>query len=695
MRASKAAMLSSNCSIVRRCCSSRNRRCSRTQPVRTCTSSARVQPRRSWPSAASFSASVSPAIMAFNMRRPLAPMMSVITEHSLMFASSRTAWMRCTCCTISRVNCFRVRVRSRKSWIAGGGTKLDWIRPCAIRSASQVASFTSLLRPGTFFTCAAFARISANRPSRMCQTGFQYTPVASIATCVHPALSSHSASANNPCVVVGKRRTSRSTLRLLIRRRQATTSTLCTSRPAHRLCNVFIATSLGRGRREALAHRILPTVFQDLRSQLGQPHPLTTITGARRASGQTHSRARSHQATPTSVPTAPHPNPFHPSGCARAHANSFDHLVGAGEQGRWEFEAECPGGRKIDYELEPGRLHDRQVGAFCAFENSAGVNAGLTIRIRNDSSVAHQAAGRSEFAPFIDRRQCMACGQHDELLTPDIEECSDQERRGPLLDKGRKRGIKIAFHIGAHDNELHPQAGSRLLHLAQLVFGTRIVWVDQHGDDRGPGNHFVQQSESLRFRPCRELIDPGQVATGPVEARDEPGCGGIVADSEDDRNCPRRLPCGERPSVAGHKQHGYLGANQIGRERRKSIELTLGKAVFDGHVLAFDVAGFLEALQERGYLLAQRSARPGAQESDHRHHRLLRPHRHRPRSGATEQRDELAPPHSMTSSAVANSVAGTSRPSAFAVLRLITNSYLVGACTGRSAGFLPLRMRST
>jgi hypothetical protein len=60
-------------------------------------------------------ASVSPAIMAFNMRRPLAPMMSVITEHSLMFASSRTVWIRCTCCTISRVNCLRVRVRSRSS----------------------------------------------------------------------------------------------------------------------------------------------------------------------------------------------------------------------------------------------------------------------------------------------------------------------------------------------------------------------------------------------------------------------------------------------------------------------------------------------------------------------------------------------------------------------------------------------------
>ena len=32
---------------------------------------------------------------------------------------------------------------------------------------------------------------------------------------------------------------------------------------------------------------------------------------------------------------------------------------------------------------------------------------------------------------------------------------------------------------------------------------------------------------------------------------------------------------------------------------------------------------------------------------------------------------------------------------AFAVLRLIASSYLVAACTGSSAGFSPLRMRST
>src|SRR5262249_5708613 len=53
------------------------------------------------------------------------------------------------------------------------------------------------------------------------------------------------------------------------------------------------------------------------------------------------------------------------------------------------------------------------------------------------------------------------------------------------------------------------------------------------------------------------------------------------------------------------------------------------------------------------------------------------------------------PSHSTTSSTRASSVAGTSMPSAFAVLRLRIVWYLVGACTGRSAGFSPLRMRST
>ena len=60
-----------------------------------------------------------------------------------------------------------------------------------------------------------------------------------------------------------------------------------------------------------------------------------------------------------------------------------------------------------------------------------------------------------------------------------------------------------------------------------------------------------------------------------------------------------------------------------------------------------------------------------------------------------KSRDELAPFHSITSSARASSVGGTSRPSALAVFRLTTRSKRVGCSTGKSDGFAPLRILST
>jgi hypothetical protein len=55
--------------------------------------------------------------------------------------------------------------------------------------------------------------------------------------------------------------------------------------------------------------------------------------------------------------------------------------------------------------------------------------------------------------------------------------------------------------------------------------------------------------------------------------------------------------------------------------------------------------------------------------------------------------DRAAPLHSITSSARTSIRGGTSRLSARAVFRLITNSNRVDCMTGRSAGFSPLRIR--
>src|SRR5215472_12547741 len=69
--------------------------------------------------------------------------------------------------------------------------------------------------------------------------------------------------------------------------------------------------------------------------------------------------------------------------------------------------------------------------------------------------------------------------------------------------------------------------------------------------------------------------------------------------------------------------------------------------------------------------------------------------RERPRRCHAEQRDELAPLHSITSSARASSVGGISMPIALAVLRLRTRSNFVGCSTGISLGLVPRNTLST
>src|SRR5262249_24437657 len=101
----------------------------------------------------------------------------------------------------------------------------------------------------------------------------------------------------------------------------------------------------------------------------------------------------------------------------------------------------------------------------------------------------------------------------------------------------------------------------------------------------------------------------------------------------------------------------------------------------------------LKAFTECGDIARVGIGRPVSDKPDYRHRRLLRPRREWPHRRAAEQCDELAArPHSITSSARASSVGGTSRRSASAVLRVITSSTLLACITGRSMVLAPLRM---
>ena len=143
-----------------------------------------------------------------------------------------------------------------------------------------------------------------------------------------------------------------------------------------------------------------------------------------------------------------------------------------------------------------------------------------------------------------------------------------------------------------------------------------------------------------------------------------------------------------------HDDYIDVQSNQLSRKLLETFSLASCIPALDNKVAALLVPVISESLDQ---LVVKAFMSVGDKSDPPNFSCPLRARRERPGyCPAAEQSDELAPrAHSITSSARASKVAGTSRPSALAVFRLIISSYLVGACTGRSAGFSPLRMRST
>src|SRR5262249_23147928 len=93
------------------------------------------------------------------------------------------------------------------------------------------------------------------------------------------------------------------------------------------------------------------------------------------------------------------------------------------------------------------------------------------------------------------------------------------------------------------------------------------------------------------------------------------------------------------------------------------------RADLDGSVLSQNVTDFTKTLLERGKSAWRIDS---VKEPDHRHRRLLRVCRKRPRRRTTEKRDEIAASHhSITSLARAMNASDKEMPSEAAVLRFI------------------------
>src|SRR5262245_35414038 len=189
----------------------------------------------------------------------------------------------------------------------------------------------------------------------------------------------------------------------------------------------------------------------------------------------------------------------------------------------------------------------------------------------------------------------------------------------------------------------------------------------------------MHDPEPLGRNLCGHLGKTSDVTGRPIETCNEASFDGVPAVAEHDRNssggsfsslCPQ--------PVARRDDDVYPTANQFRRQCWQPINLPLSREIIDYDVLAFDVAGFVQAFADRC-----KEVRPAlgvwkeVEMSNDRQWLPLRPYGERPSHRAADKRDEFAPLHSITSSAATSSLSGTVRPSAFAVLRFMISSNLV------------------
>src|SRR6185437_6718032 len=191
----------------------------------------------------------------------------------------------------------------------------------------------------------------------------------------------------------------------------------------------------------------------------------------------------------------------------------------------------------------------------------------------------------------------------------------------------------------------------------------------------------------------------GDISGGASQIVDETGAHRIGNADEHHRDVLGRPLPGQCRRQRYSDQDIDLLIDEVLGHTLKSLRPFGRKPVFKDNRLDINVAELGKTLTHRGtrhvFLLRARRMPEHADSWDLAV--LLRLHRERVRGEtcrrSTEQQIERTSVHSITSSARASSVGGTWKSIALAVFRLTTSSYLVGACTGRSPGFSPRRIR--
>jgi hypothetical protein len=130
-------------------------------------------------------------------------------------------------------------------------------------------------------------------------------------------------------------------------------------------------------------------------------------------------------------------------------AQSFDHLVGAQQNGRRQFNANCLGGLEIDHHLEFRWLFDRQIDGFSSLENLCDKGGALAIHRYGIRTVGHQAPGLRIAPEYEHARQAMLVRQVDDVPALPSKKRTGQDEQHIRVGagKGPKYRVEIVRRV--------------------------------------------------------------------------------------------------------------------------------------------------------------------------------------------------------------------------------------------------------
>ena len=219
--------------------------------------------------------------------------------------------------------------------------------------------------------------------------------------------------------------------------------------------------------------------------------------------------------------------------------------------------------------------------------------------------------------------------------------------------------LECRRHSPTSERSTHPgRAGRRGLDVAQAAPRWRAAGFEDQPMRARCGATSAQQLQPFAGQ-LGEQHRSGDVAARPREARDEPS-DRVAADREHNRDRRGRVPGRERRTVPSATITAPAAANKSAASSGNRSECPSAQRYSIATFSAFDQPTRSSRWRKAAKYGCRASDASTSEEPDHRHCRLLRARRERPRRRrAAEQRDELAPLHSITSSARGSSIGGT------------------------------------